>query len=288
MKITLSIATYNRKRVLQAFSSNLKKIIPNNINVRIYDDKSSEYNHEFLKEIFPFATEININSENLRADKNMYFMYKNFISTGDDILIQLDSDMLLNNNFFNIVTDIVREMEKEEAVYSLYNSDCHLYIENGRTKILSEVKFSEKKSIGGACVIFSRKTIEKILENIKIKENNFLYFDWRWSEYLNENKIPIYVSENSYVQHIGYGGQNNFDIDKLDFGKNFIGLSDINDLQFLLSYYEKIFVLQKKRILDLREKYNNMFFFYRLKNKLRKNKYFMIYYKKIKKFLNRK
>lgn len=51
------------------------------LNVRIYNNKNSEYNYKFLKEIYLFTVEININSENLKADKN-------FISIGDDIIFK--------------------------------------------------------------------------------------------------------------------------------------------------------------------------------------------------------
>lgn len=286
MKIQLAIATYNRKETVKIFSLVLKKYLPVDINVKIYDDKSSEYDEEFLKEIFPFATNIKINLENFKADKNMYQIYQNFLNAEEDILIQLDSDMIISREFFDIVFKIIDEMKKQEAVYSLYNSDNHKFLKNEK-KNIAGINFQRKESLGGACVIFSKKTIEKILKNIQIIENDFSNFDWRWSEYLIQNNIPIYVSVNSYVQHIGYGGQNNFNVDNLDFGNNFVSSLDLEIIQFMLEYYEKIFILQKKRILELKENYNNTFVAYRIKSFLKKNKYFIKNYKKMKNIIKK-
>lgn len=272
MRITLAIPTYNRKEIVEITSLCFKEL--SDINIRIYDDRSSEYDLSFLKKVFPTAKEIILRNQNLKADKNMYTIYTDFLNTNDDILIQLDSDMLIGKDFFLMVSEISKNILKEEAVYSLYNSNSHEFIEENVFKIINKEIFKLKEHIGGACVIFSKKTLEKIIKNIKIKNNDFSNYDYKWSKYLRENNIPIYVSQKSYVQHIGVGGQNNTSIKNIDIGYDFVGTLDITQVNYLLKYYEKLFEQQKNYI-------ENMNFIEYLKLRMKKIKLIMYFYKKI-------
>ena len=272
MRITLAIPTYNRKEIVEITSLSFKEL--SDINIRIYDDRSSEYDLSFLKKVFPTAKEIILRNQNLKADKNMYTIYTDFLNTNDDILIQLDSDMLIGKDFFLMVSEISKNILKEEAVYSLYNSNSHEFIEENVFKIINKEIFKLKEHIGGACVIFSKKTLEKIIKNIKIKNNDFSNYDYKWSKYLRENNIPIYVSQKSYVQHIGVGGQNNTSIKNIDIGYDFVGTLDITQVNYLLKYYEKLFEQQKNYI-------ENMNFIEYLKLRIKKIKLIMYFYKKI-------
>ncbi|MBS5038833.1 MAG: hypothetical protein KHZ27_10555 [Fusobacterium sp.] len=272
MRITLAIPTYNRKEIVEITSLSFKEL--SDINIRIYDDRSSEYDLSFLKKVFPTAKEIILRNQNLKADKNMYTIYTDFLNTNDDILIQLDSDMLIGKDFFLMVSEISKNILKEEAVYSLYNSNSHEFIEENVFKIINKEIFKLKEHIGGACVIFSKKTLEKIIKNIKIKNNDFSNYDYKWSKYLRENNIPIYVSQKSYVQHIGVGGQNNTSIKNIDIGYDFVGILNITQVNYLLKYYEKLFEQQKNYI-------ENMNFIEYLKLRMKKIKLIMYFYKKI-------
>ncbi len=272
MRITLAIPTYNRKEIVEITSLSFKEL--SDINIRIYDDRSSEYDLSFLKKVFPTAKEIILRNQNLKADKNMYTIYTDFLNTNDDILIQLDSDMLIGKDFFLMVSEISKNILKEEAVYSLYNSNSHEFIEENVFKIINKEIFKLKEHIGGACVIFSKKTLEKIIKNIKIKNNDFSNYDYKWSKYLRENNIPIYVSQKSYVQHIGVGGQNNTSIKNIDIGYDFVGTLNITQVNYLLKYYEKLFEQQKNYI-------ENMNFIEYLKLRIKKIKLIMYFYKKI-------
>lgn len=269
-KVTLAVTTYNRKKTVEAFSRVLYKSIDRSfgLNIRVYDDKSQEYDFDDLKFIFPYATEITRNKENFKADKNMYELYKRFLLTEDEYLIQLDSDMLIGKNFFKYIYEIINEIKKEESVYSLYNSSNHPVKKQGKSKKILEEIFNEKEHIGGACVVFSRKTINRIMKELRIENDDFSNLDWRWSKYLFEYNIPIYVSENSYVQHIGIGGQNNTSIKNLDIGKSFVGIEDINGANFIIQYYQKLIQQQEELLVNLTFKEY-------LKIKIKKNKYFM-------------
>lgn len=272
MNVTIAIATYNRQNILNFFVQALDEKLYK-FNIRIYDDKSTEYDIEYLKQKFYFSKEIKIRETNYKADKNMYFIYKDFLKTKDDILVQLDSDMIVSKEFYKKLLEIFQEISKDDiGVYSLYNSNCHPFKEKGRRKRINGEDFYEKSDIGGACVIFPRKIVEKIIKEIIIKNEDYSCFDWKWSAYLKENNIPIYVSKKSYIQHVGLGGQNNKEISELDFGKNFEGTLSTEIQKFLLKYYEEILLSQYEELKKLKIE-NRKFrktLFYKFKRKIRK------------------
>lgn len=277
MKIIMMISTYNRKEILEKSISSLKKVKKlEEVEIEIYDDKSSEYDEQYLKEKITFAKKITVRNENLKADRNMYTMYKDFLKTDGDYLLQVDSDMIYNEDFLSIIQKITKL--KEKAIYSLYNSTLHDFFQNIEEKYIDKIEFGRKRDIGGACVLFSREIIEEIINNIKIKKQDFTSYDYKWSRYLNSKNIPIYVSRISFIQHLGLGGQNNKKISTIDLGKGFIP-SNKEDSQILLEYYEKI-------IFDTKEYYENIGWLIFIKNKLKKIKIVKMLYIKLKKFKN--
>lgn len=277
MKIIMMISTYNRKEILEKSISSLKKVKKlEEVEIEIYDDKSSEYDEHYLKEKISFAKKITIRNENLKADRNMYTMYKDFLKTDGDYLLQVDSDMIYNEEFLTIIQKITKL--KEKAVYSLYNSILHDFFQNIEEKYIDKIEFGRKIDIGGACVLFSREIIEEIINDIKIKKQDFTSYDYKWSRYLNSKNIPIYVSRISFIQHLGLGGQNNKKISAVDLGRGFIP-SNKEDSQILLEYYEKI-------IFDTKEYYENMEWLIFIKNKFKKVKIVKMLYIKLKKFKN--
>ncbi|MEH1741599.1 hypothetical protein V6948_15580 [Fusobacterium varium] len=206
----------------------------------------------------------------------MYMMYKDFLETEGDYLLQVDSDMIYNEEFLSIIQKITKL--KEKAVYSLYNSTLHDFFQNIEEKYIDKIEFGRKRDIGGACVLFSREIIEEIINNIKIKKQDFTSYDYKWSRYLNSRNIPIYVSKISFIQHLGLGGQNNKKISTIDLGRGFIP-SNKEDGQILLEYYEKV-------IFDTKEYCENIGWLIFIKNKLKKIKIVRMLYIKLKKFKN--
>lgn len=68
MKIIMMISTYNRKEILEKSISSLKKVKNlEKFEIQIYDDKSSEYNEQYLKEKIPFAKKIIIKKRKFKS-----------------------------------------------------------------------------------------------------------------------------------------------------------------------------------------------------------------------------
>jgi len=208
--LTIGIPTYNRRKLLELMASSLYESdisIPHNI--RIYDDCSTEYGIEELRKIFPTAASIKINEVNLKADKNTYQMYHDFLSTSDQLLFNADSDLVFSKDWLNTT---LRLFEKTNGILSVFNANTH---ESYKT---IDDELCLKKTIGAAGTLFHRDRISEFLSNID-SPDTLKEIDWRFSEYFANFGIPIFCVKNSLVQHIGYVGQNSKYY--FDFGRNF-------------------------------------------------------------------
>ena len=236
-KIMLAMATYNRKEVLERTIVSLTQVKNiEDVDIFIFDDCSTEYTKEDLKKMIPFAKQIVVRENNLRADRNMYQIHQDYINSNYDILLQVDSDVIFHKNFIEIIKSILSTQTKY-PVFSLYNSSNHPFVENRNPLEINKIIFKEKHSIAGICVLFTDKNILKnILDNIPKERKSFAY-DWYWSHKLQEKGTPVMVSEQSFLQHIGVEGQNNKEIKGIDIGLYFTP-TNTNDLEFLLHHYE--------------------------------------------------
>ncbi len=211
--ITIGITTYNRLDILKIMAKSLQEVEGlEKCNIRIYDDASTEYGINTLKDLFPNAKSIKRNKTNLKADGNMYNMYKDFLDSGDKILINTDSDLIFSNNCINQGLKIFNQTN---GILSLYNS---IVIKGGR---INEFLL-EKPYIGAAGTILSRECIEKILDKFSLADidSDLPFFDWRWCRYLREIGHNIYCVKKSLVQHIGFSGQNSSNM-LFDYGEGF-------------------------------------------------------------------
>lgn len=211
MKISIGITTYNRIEIVKRMASSL--LLSNNLeqcNIRIYDDKSTEYGYNELRSIFKNATEIIVRIENLGADRNMREMFVDFLKTEDDYLLVADSDLIFNPDWY-----VFFKENSHLDVLSLYNSVTHLDIKNNNNIKLNTI--IEKDHIGAAGTIFKRNIINDIIKNVPSSRS----YDWDWSKYLRKKNISLSVANRSYVQHIGIEGTNNNGSNIIDFGLNF-------------------------------------------------------------------
>jgi len=245
-KITLAIATHNRKHLLEKMIKSLYMTdIGNNINIRIYDDASTDFDEVFLRKAFPDSKTIMRNPTNLGPSKNMHRKFTDFLTHDDDILILTDSDLIFNREWLAIVERII---DHTDGVMSLYNSVLH-------TAILEKFQFDginmlNKRTIGGAGAVFKKNIIKKIVCNLPPSNT----YDWDWSEYLVKSGVRLLVTERSYVQHIGIVGFNSgsyFGGDRsgslCDYGANFIGGNEYNE-QMQSEFFNELLQIYKKEI----------------------------------------
>jgi hypothetical protein len=202
-------------------------------NIRVYDDCSTEYGIDELKEIFPTAVSVTRNAYNLKSDKNIYQMYKDFLLSSDDYFFNADSDIIFHSNWLCTSLELLQDTD---GILSVFNSVAHTTV-----KVVNE-NLCIKEHIGSAGTLFTRGRLAELIEQFpnidKVKG-----FDWQWSEYFCKKNIPIYCVNDSLIQHIGYTGQNSKTF--FDFGRNFtlVSVSQgqiINDVfeQFLTGLFE--------------------------------------------------
>lgn len=227
-KITLAVATHNRKHLLEKMIQSLYLTdIGNNINIRIYDDASTDFDEDFLRKAFHNSKTITINPVNLGPSKNMHRIFTDFLAHDDDILILTDSDLIFNREWLAVVERII---DHTDGMMSLYNSVLHTGILEKFQ--IGNINMLNKRTIGGAGAVFKKNIIKKILSELPPSNT----YDWDWSEYLVKSGIRLLVTERSYVQHIGIVGFNSgnyFGGDRsgslCDYGINFIGGNDYNE-----------------------------------------------------------
>ncbi|MDR1108203.1 MAG: glycosyltransferase family 2 protein [Spirochaetaceae bacterium] len=240
MAVTIGIQTYNRKDLLQVMAASLyESSLSTTAHIRIYDDKSTDYGVEELREIFPTAVTINRNETNLKADKNMYNMYYNFIhNTQDEYFFNADSDMIFKTNWLEKSMALIK---KTNGILSLFNTSMHKAHEEFNDELVL------KKTVGAAGVLFSRKRLEELMTYFDSMEM-VKAFDWQWSEYFTGNNISIFCVKESLVQHIGYRGQNAAYF--FAFGKDY-KIETIKDGQIINDIFEKyaakVWELEKER-----------------------------------------
>jgi hypothetical protein len=245
-KITLAVATYNRRPILEKMVKSLYlSDIGDNVNIRIYDDASTDYDENFLRKTFPDSKTIIRNPVNLGPGKNMHMIFTDFIAHGDEILVLTDSDLIFNREWLAVVERII---DLTDGVMSLYNSILHTDTLD-RFQI-GNVNMLNKKSVGGAGAVFKKNIINKILNELPPSNT----YDWDWSGYLVSSNIRLMVTERSYVQHIGIIGFNNGNYfggehsgSLCDYGINFIGGNEYNE-KIQSEYFNDLIQIYTKEI----------------------------------------
>ncbi|AIL31959.1 hypothetical protein IX83_00225 [Basilea psittacipulmonis DSM 24701] len=220
MKITLAIPTYNRLSFIKRAAESLKQSTDiSKINVRVYDDCSTEFSVDELKNLLPFAKEIIVRNKNLGADNNTRLMYEDFLKTEDDILVNGDSDLIYRPGWVEKIQEL---LPKTDGLLSIYNSNSHEFIDNN-----FEHGMGIKKDVGAAGCVLSRRLVEYIVSHTNQCTKNF---DWVFPKLLQENNVRLFCTVESYVQHIGITrGSNQIGLmHAIDYGHHFLAGSEVN------------------------------------------------------------
>lgn len=196
--ILIGIPTYNRLEVLKHMAASLyaSDLSKHEAEIFVFDDCSNEFGEGELREIFPTAKKIIRNEKNLRADGNMFSMYKHFLQSDGDYFFNADSDLIFHKDWLNYAMCAIA---KTDGVLNIFNSRIHKTVDDLQDGIII------KDRLGAAATFFIRSRVEEIVKNIKITQRSV---DWQWSSYFTKNAVRLCCSEKSYVQHIGFVGQN--------------------------------------------------------------------------------
>lgn len=229
MTITVGITTWARPDLLETMAASLAGCEGiSQCNVRVYDDASPYWDTAYLEGVFPWAREIVRRDENLGADGNMRQMFVDFLSSGDDLLIVADSDLIFRPD---MISTAERVIGSTDGYLSVYNSAVHpsfgCCAADGVSLVL-------KESVGAAGSVMTRSVVERIIANVPASRS----FDWDWSRYLASNGVRLFVTEESLAQHIGVHGQNSSSF-STEYGLNFFPGSHQNEVA-LARFFEQL------------------------------------------------
>lgn len=228
LKITIGVTVYNRFDYVKKMCISLKHSVGlEQCSIRIYDDCSYEFGIEELKNEFPFISEFVRRPYNLGSDLNIQRMYRDFLETGDDVLVNCDSDMIFHEEWINKIRDL---LPYTDGVLSGYNSIQHLPVEY---LIINNEPMVRKDTIGSAGTVFTRDVVQRIVNNVKPSYK----YDWDWSKYLATIGVRLLVTERTYIQHIGLVGQNCDAAQIIDYGLKFFP-SNQDTLRLNIAFFE--------------------------------------------------
>ena len=195
-KIMIGIPVHDRQGYVSFSSKVLARynhVDPNDIFV--FDDASTEYDEKKLREWYGKDIKYFRSSKRLGADANTRRLFTYFSESDYDILLTLDSDLILDEKWKQFIHDHI----DKSGVLSLYHSAI------GHHKTFNcNGNLCEKKSMGNAGAVMTKSIVVDMLKNHKST-----MFDWGWVAYFKSRGIKMYVPKNSLVLHYGKRGQNN-------------------------------------------------------------------------------
>ena len=191
--VAVAVPTHNRIGYVQLTSKALRGTVPAN-DVWVFDDQSDEYKHKDLASWY--GTEhIFISKRRLKADAMARHILEWFESSQYDVLVLLDSDLLVAPNWLDSLHAGLRD---SKGLLSLYRSGApkHRSLRCGGV-------LCEQPSMGNAGTVWRRSIAEKMLSEMSNRDGGF---DWGWSEWCTKNRVPMQALKSSAVLHIGMHG----------------------------------------------------------------------------------
>ena len=247
MKITIGITTYNRKDLIEKTAKSLNEIIGiENVNIKIYDDCSTEYDIDYLKEKYPMAVKVVRNEHQMGADFNAQKMYEDFVSSDDQYFFNADSDLIFSSNILYIIEENIKKLEKanQKVIFSIFNTISHKCIKD------FDEELCIKKSVGAAGIIMSKEAVNMFVKDIPLEYNKKIpSIDHYFCSVFRKNKLPIFCTKQSYAQHLGFIGQNSFIIN-VDWGLNF-KVDTMYNATAIINILENTFICDHNKFKDI-------------------------------------
>jgi len=209
MTVAIGIPVWNRKSLVTAHAASLREsALPDDAKVLVIDDASSEFGPDFLSSIFPPGSEIRRNAVNSGgADFALRGLVSALLETGADALMVLDSDLLVRSEFLSTGLNLLGQTD---GMLSLFNTPNHATVRSAGALVV-------KDSVGAAGTLWRRELAELVHRDVSPGGN----YDWRFCDYLRSTGREIYVTKESWVQHIGLHNGQNSNLEVADFGVDF-------------------------------------------------------------------
>lgn len=207
MKIGLTISCHKRPQYLKQCLYSLRHSNLNGVSICIVDDGSDcletlkliddfreEYKHQCL-------CEYKLNS--LGIESSLLSGFERLIYLGCDVLINLDSDAIVKENFISVLIELHKQYSS--TIVSGFNT----LITDSKTKrprhpiVGWEQGCILKLSIGGINMVMSKEVYQQY---VKPELTKGYGWDWRVCQNIRKDNKFFVVSSPSVVQHIGING----------------------------------------------------------------------------------
>lgn len=191
--VTVAIPTYNRIGYVQLTSAAFQGTFPAE-DTWIFDDTSSEYSTQDL--VGWYGTEhVWQSKKRLKADAMARHILEWFLKTKYDVLVLLDSDLIVAPDWHAELRTGLRE---STGLLSLYRSGAPKHKSVSCGDVLCQ-----QPSMGNAGTVWRRDLAKRMLAAVTARDGGF---DWGWSEWCTKNKVPMEALKKSAVLHIGMYG----------------------------------------------------------------------------------
>ena len=191
--VMVGMATHNRPGYVQLSLKALRES-KHDAHVYIFDDASTEITKKELEQ-WSGSQMVLLNNNKKGPDAMARHILETFIAKKYDILVLLDSDMVVSPNWWDALHE---GLKHSTGLMSLYRSAAPKHRSNICTKYLCKMP-----SMGNAGTVWRRALAEKILSEMSARKGGF---DWGWSEWCQKNAVPMEALKESAVLHIGMHG----------------------------------------------------------------------------------
>ncbi len=206
-KLMIEVQCFNRKTITEITLEQLKQHKGESF-LRIVNDYSTEYDNSWLEqfgdEVIQWEKKLNINRLKFRT-------FKHFMDTDMEWLYMCDNDILHDPDFLSVF----KKYYKNNLPITLYRSSFIHSFGDNVSKYLKKWDIVSLKSglFGGASVFLSRDNVSKIVSCLPESEDvwNESCLKEAWDSKIQKMIDPkrLYlISNDSYCEHYGVGGQN--------------------------------------------------------------------------------
>jgi len=206
MKIRIDVPCYNRKNITELVLSQLYKHKHNNCDIRIYNDKSDEYDNSLLEQ---WGDVINYEMPKKQDRwKNIhtirYNAYLDFLNEDYDFLYMTDNDAFHDPSYMNILLDLFNKTKLPVCGYK------SKFMSGFSPQYRKDINKNEKYHIinntnGGISIFLSKEHVENLMT--KYNKKTIMWDCDTWKHLGNK----YVLSKHSILDHYGKNGLHNKD-----------------------------------------------------------------------------
>ena len=208
MKVGIIIQIYNRPNLVKRCFESLKNTsIPKDCSIYLIDDCSTDEAVKPLIEAFEFDCNLIkiYNKENKGINYNLLKLYDELFNNGIEYVIVLDSDAVVNNYFYDLMTYFYSIFP--DKIISGFNTLTLSELGTERHPVIENHGWYVKKNTSGALCMglskvvyenYTRPTLDEF-----VKRNKRHTFDTKFTREASKNKPCVICTVPSVAEHTG-------------------------------------------------------------------------------------